>query len=255
MRDILVFIGLATALHALPAAAADAYPARPVRMLIPYPPGGGLDLPGRAVGQKFARIHRAADGRRQPRRRGRPDRERARREERARRLHAAPREQRPDLDRAGALRRSCRTTRSWTSSRSRTSSIRRWCSSSTRRIPVKSVKDLVAHREGEAGQDRDRAVGRGRRLAPLTRSSSGSAPASTCSACRTKARAPRWATSPAAACRSSSPRCPRRAGCSTPVAYAPLAVAARTRTASLPERADLRRARARRRGSARCGSA
>jgi tripartite-type tricarboxylate transporter receptor subunit TctC len=36
-------------------AAADAnYPARPVRMLVPYPPGGGLDLPGRTVGQKFA---------------------------------------------------------------------------------------------------------------------------------------------------------------------------------------------------------
>ena len=30
------------------------FPARPVRMLIPYPPGGGLDLPGRAVAEKFA---------------------------------------------------------------------------------------------------------------------------------------------------------------------------------------------------------
>jgi tripartite-type tricarboxylate transporter receptor subunit TctC len=38
----------------LAAAAADEYPARPVRMLVPYPPGGGLDLPGRAVGEKFA---------------------------------------------------------------------------------------------------------------------------------------------------------------------------------------------------------
>ncbi|HYC44434.1 MAG TPA: tripartite tricarboxylate transporter substrate-binding protein, partial [Burkholderiales bacterium] len=37
------------------AASAEAeFPARPVRMLIPYPPGGGLDLPGRAVGEKFA---------------------------------------------------------------------------------------------------------------------------------------------------------------------------------------------------------
>src|SRR5262245_49986980 len=35
-------------------AAPPTYPARPVRMLIPYPPGGGLDLPGRVVGQKFA---------------------------------------------------------------------------------------------------------------------------------------------------------------------------------------------------------
>src|SRR5215510_6669072 len=37
-----------------PAAAAETYPSRPVRMLIPYPPGGGLDLPGRTVAQKFA---------------------------------------------------------------------------------------------------------------------------------------------------------------------------------------------------------
>ena len=38
----------------LPVLAADApFPNRPVRMLIPYPAGGGLDLPGRAVAQKF----------------------------------------------------------------------------------------------------------------------------------------------------------------------------------------------------------
>src|SRR5258706_10656824 len=35
-------------------AAETAFPNRPVRMLIPYPAGGGLDLPGRAVAQKFA---------------------------------------------------------------------------------------------------------------------------------------------------------------------------------------------------------
>lgn len=40
---------------ALPALAAESpFPSRPVRMLIPYPAGGGLDLPGRAVAQKFA---------------------------------------------------------------------------------------------------------------------------------------------------------------------------------------------------------
>ncbi len=45
---------LLAALPALSAMAVDAYPTRPVRMLIPYPPGGGLDLPGRTVAQKFA---------------------------------------------------------------------------------------------------------------------------------------------------------------------------------------------------------
>ena len=43
----------ALALGAMSAAAPE-FPARPVRMLVPYPPGGGLDLPGRAVGEKFA---------------------------------------------------------------------------------------------------------------------------------------------------------------------------------------------------------
>jgi tripartite-type tricarboxylate transporter receptor subunit TctC len=45
---------LLTAVYASTAPAAETYPARPIRMLIPYPPGGGLDLPGRSVGQKFA---------------------------------------------------------------------------------------------------------------------------------------------------------------------------------------------------------
>lgn len=34
-------------------AAEPAFPNRPIRVLIPYPPGGGLDLPARVVGQKF----------------------------------------------------------------------------------------------------------------------------------------------------------------------------------------------------------
>ena len=36
------------------AQAADKYPSRPVRMVVPYPPGGGSDLTGRAIGQKLA---------------------------------------------------------------------------------------------------------------------------------------------------------------------------------------------------------
>ena len=33
--------------------AADQYPSRPVRMIVPYPPGGGSDLTGRAIGLKL----------------------------------------------------------------------------------------------------------------------------------------------------------------------------------------------------------
>ena len=43
----------ALVLPALAAAADIPFPNRPIRMLIPYPAGGGLDLPGRAVAQKF----------------------------------------------------------------------------------------------------------------------------------------------------------------------------------------------------------
>ena len=48
-----VSIIVAAAFFALAVSAAEIYPNRPVRMLIPYPAGGGLDLPGRAVAQKF----------------------------------------------------------------------------------------------------------------------------------------------------------------------------------------------------------
>src|SRR5262245_9856768 len=50
----IAWLFLAAPFISLTTAAQEAYPARPVRMLIPYPPGGGLDLPGRVVGQKFA---------------------------------------------------------------------------------------------------------------------------------------------------------------------------------------------------------
>ena len=46
---ILAAAALATALSA---PGAD-YPSRPIRMLIPFPPGGGADIAGRVVGQKL----------------------------------------------------------------------------------------------------------------------------------------------------------------------------------------------------------
>lgn len=39
---------------AAPAVAADAYPDRPVRMIIPFPPGGTLDVVGRLLAQKLS---------------------------------------------------------------------------------------------------------------------------------------------------------------------------------------------------------
>jgi tripartite-type tricarboxylate transporter receptor subunit TctC len=51
---IVLAIITSAALLAPPAIAADAgYPLRPVRLVVPYPPGGGSDITGRAIGNKL----------------------------------------------------------------------------------------------------------------------------------------------------------------------------------------------------------
>src|SRR5579864_1942815 len=47
-----VLAGVALALGLLAAQAQD-YPSRPIRMIVPVPPGGGVDLAARLVGQKL----------------------------------------------------------------------------------------------------------------------------------------------------------------------------------------------------------
>lgn len=56
-RDVvLAMAGLyAACAWAQPDAAAQ-YPHRPIRMIIPFPPGGGTDLTGRAIGQKLKEV-------------------------------------------------------------------------------------------------------------------------------------------------------------------------------------------------------
>ena len=49
-----VLLASLTLLPAINALAADKYPTRPVRIIVPYPPGGGSDLTGRAIGAKLA---------------------------------------------------------------------------------------------------------------------------------------------------------------------------------------------------------
>jgi len=51
---ILLAFGVMSALCAPFASAADSYPLRPVRLIVPYPPGGGSDITGRAIGNKLS---------------------------------------------------------------------------------------------------------------------------------------------------------------------------------------------------------
>jgi tripartite-type tricarboxylate transporter receptor subunit TctC len=51
-RIVTLCFALTTTLPAFPAAA-QAYPVKPIRLIVPYPPGGPTDLVGRALGQKL----------------------------------------------------------------------------------------------------------------------------------------------------------------------------------------------------------
>ena len=52
LKFVMAWSALAAALSGFPAAA-QSYPVKPIRLIVPYPPGGPTDLVGRSVGQKL----------------------------------------------------------------------------------------------------------------------------------------------------------------------------------------------------------
>jgi tripartite-type tricarboxylate transporter receptor subunit TctC len=53
MKNLAKFCVLAAVLCTSGAAVAQTYPARPIRIIVPFPPGGGTDISARVVGQKI----------------------------------------------------------------------------------------------------------------------------------------------------------------------------------------------------------
>jgi tripartite-type tricarboxylate transporter receptor subunit TctC len=61
MNPLRIFVlGLAAAFAAVPALAQDSWPSKPIRLIVPFPPGAGTDTVARYVAQKLAETMKAA---------------------------------------------------------------------------------------------------------------------------------------------------------------------------------------------------
>jgi tripartite-type tricarboxylate transporter receptor subunit TctC len=55
-RELLASMASTLALGATPALAQEKYPTRPVRVLVPYTPGGATDIAARVVGEQLRKF-------------------------------------------------------------------------------------------------------------------------------------------------------------------------------------------------------
>ena len=160
---------LATALtvHVTGPVRADDFPSRPLRVIVPFSPGGAVDGPMRLIAQAPEPAPRPARRRREQARRRRDDRHRRRGQGGARRVHAAARvaDQRDQRD--ALLEAAVRSDRGLHAGRADRSRARR------RRREPGGAGDLAAAtdrvREGATRPGRLRIVGQRQRTAPVRR--------------------------------------------------------------------------------------
>ena len=129
----------------------QAYPSKPIRWIVPFPPGGSTDLLARVVGQKLTESVGPAGDRREPRRRGRHAGRGRSRARAGGRLYAADGRD-PPHDRDQRLPEACRTTSSSDFAPITVVAIVPNVLVVNPSVPANSTKELIAYAKANPGK-------------------------------------------------------------------------------------------------------